>query len=379
MRRRLCIALGVLGSAVVAVAAWSAMPKPAATKTPFADRQAQREQRYEAGRQAALAKLGKTPPGHIRICGVDVALDAVRVELDVKQTSFPVETEPGSHISFVYGTFFVDDELQKLAELKQLRELSFTGSPLTNAGLVHLSKLTELRTLELGRTKITDAGLEHLANLTRLEKLDLVGLAPVSYHSTDPALAHLAGMTKLRVLVLTSCYVGDAGVERLKHLIDLEELRLDKTKITVKGTASLAGLTKLRKLNLENTDFGDDGLANLRGLTRLEELNLKRWNRGSRQFTDRGLEHLEGLTRLRKLNLYQSHITDEGLASPAKLTELRELDLSYSKVTAEGLLQLAPLKELEKLEVVSVRFRGGQNEKLRALFPKIKTIYHPGT
>ena len=47
------------------------------------------------------------------------------------------------------------------------------GSPVTDAGLVHLKGLTDLQTLDLSETKATDAGLEHLKGLTELRTLDV--------------------------------------------------------------------------------------------------------------------------------------------------------------------------------------------------------------
>ncbi|WP_298868465.1 hypothetical protein [uncultured Gimesia sp.] len=47
----------------------------------------------------------------------------------------------------------------------------FSGSTISDVGLVHLKELTNLTTLELSGTKISDAGLVHLKGLTRLTLL----------------------------------------------------------------------------------------------------------------------------------------------------------------------------------------------------------------
>ena len=60
------------------------------------------------------------------------------------------------------------------------------GTPLGNAGLVHLKGLISLLTLDFKNAPIGNAGLEHLEGLTKLETLYLV-LTQVS----DTGLVHL--------------------------------------------------------------------------------------------------------------------------------------------------------------------------------------------
>ena len=51
--------------------------------------------------------------------------------------------------------------------------LSFMGTQITDAGLVHLRGLTNLRLLEVTFTRVTNAGLVHLPGLTSLRRLYL--------------------------------------------------------------------------------------------------------------------------------------------------------------------------------------------------------------
>ena len=71
-------------------------------------------------------------------------------------------------------------------------------------------------------------------------------------------------------------------------------------------------MTNLETLSLVNTQITDAGLQHLKGLTKLRELRLYT------QITDAGLEHLEGLTNLESLFLGGTHLTDEGVKQLGK-------------------------------------------------------------
>lgn len=88
-------------------------------------------------------------------------------------------------------------------------------------------------------------------------------------------------------VVFASSSVGDAGLECLKGLPQLEWLDLSNTQVTDAGLGHLEGLTQLSDLDLSNTQVTDAGLGALRGMTRLKFLKL----RGTK-VTDAGIEEL---------------------------------------------------------------------------------------
>ena len=61
----------------------------------------------------------------------------------------------------------------KVNEQGEIDHVGLFGTPITDAGLVHLKGLTSLQDLNLSGTKITDVGLAHLAGLTSLRPLRL--------------------------------------------------------------------------------------------------------------------------------------------------------------------------------------------------------------
>ncbi|MAV35037.1 MAG: hypothetical protein CMJ59_06220, partial [Planctomycetaceae bacterium] len=107
----------------------------------------------------------------------------------------------------------------RLAELVfslqgEVIKVTFNGSQITDAGLVHLTGLTDLQTLDLTLcTNVTDAGLVHLQGRTTLEYLNLNGTGV-----TDAGLAHLAGLTKLQSISLPK-QITDAGIAELQKAL----------------------------------------------------------------------------------------------------------------------------------------------------------------
>jgi hypothetical protein len=92
--------------------------------------------------------------------------------------------------------------------------VSFGGTQVTDAGLVHLRGLTQLEWLTLHSTQVTDAGLVHVRGLTRLQGLNLS-----STQVTDAGLEHLRGLTRLTYLHLSNTQVTDASVNELKKVL----------------------------------------------------------------------------------------------------------------------------------------------------------------
>ena len=79
----------------------------------------------------------------------------------------------------------------------------------------------------------------------------------------DCTLACIAGFPKLKRLSLRMCDVGDAGMEHLIRVRDLEDLDLFCTDVTDAGLIRLKELRNLQAINLRYTDVTDSGVAEL--------------------------------------------------------------------------------------------------------------------
>ena len=116
----------------------------------------------------------------------------------------------------------VDDaELRNLQVLTGLRYLDLSGTPVTDAGLVHVLACRSLDTLMLWETAVTDAGMELIGRMTSLRNLG-VGNTRV----TDAGLRHLRGLLGLRSIQLWGTDVTGPGLDVLHDLPELETITL---------------------------------------------------------------------------------------------------------------------------------------------------------
>ena len=126
--------------------------------------------------------------------------------------------------------------------------------------------------------------------------------------------------------------VGDAEVQRLKGLPQLQWLDLSYTKLSDAGLKHIEGLTQLQWLWLRGTKLSDAGLEHLEALTKLQELFLD-----DTKVSDAGLEHLKRLTQLQCLELTGTKVSNAGLDRLKGLARLRWLYLVGTKVSDAGL------------------------------------------
>jgi hypothetical protein len=136
---------------------------------------------------------------------------------------------------YLRGTKVTDEQLEMVADLPYLDNLTLDETPISDQGYAHLKKLRNLKVLWLNETKIEDNGLRSLAKLTKLTDLHLRDT-----NITDAGLKHLSGSTNLdEWLNLRNTKVSDAGLKHLRGLKKLDELVLSGTNVTEEGARSL--------------------------------------------------------------------------------------------------------------------------------------------
>jgi hypothetical protein len=262
----------------------------------------------------------------------------------------------------------IDDALMAtIGKLGHLQDLRIDGSPLTDAGLVHLRGLTRLEELHIDNTPgVTDAGMVHLAGLKRLRVLHIVDSGV-----KGPGLASLVGLNRLEELDL-SIPVTDADLAPISRLVSLRHFFLygDSPRLTDAGLVHLKRLTNLKALTLTSTLLTDAGLAHLSGLTNLEELALN--GSPTPGITSAGLVHFKDMKRLWGLQLAGSNVAS--LEPLNHLTGIRAIWLAETQVGDASLAALANFRQMEVLFLMNTRVTPSGIAALQKALPSVQIM-----
>ena len=253
-------------------------------------------------------------------------------------------------------TWATDNDVQRLAGLKDLKRLDLSLTYVSDRGIESLQKLTRLEDLNLFAAEfITDAAVSYLRANTALRRLNLRGT-----DITDTSLQYVAAITGLRQLDVSYTQISDPGIDHLAALSELEDLNLGGNKISGVSLNVLKLLPKLKRLSfsgIQRRNAGlcwapvitDQELATLSLLTSLEELDLGwRVELGTQDPALKGRPQT-GEAECRIVG--GIHVTDQGLSKLTTLKQMRRLDLSGSRITPSGVKRLESLQHLERLSL----------------------------
>ncbi len=312
---------------------------------------------------------------------------------DAGMNSIRLMTELRTFDTPIRGGTLTGASLENFKSLKKLRILLLTNKPvLTDADLVHIKGLTALQHLALSispQNMITDAGVANFKDMIDMRYLSMAGA-----RVTPAGLEHLRGMTKLHELRIPGTRVDDLAP--IRHLTGLKFLHLGETPITDAGLVPIAGFSSLNTLFLQKTAITDAGVKHLRGLTTLTQLDLSqtritdaglaelaglkslvRLDLSGTHVKEAGLAHLAGLSSLVTLNLSETGVTDAGLACLTELPLLSTLDLGKTPVTDAGLKHLAAMKSLKRLSIEGSATTDAAVNSLQNSMPQLR-IARPG-
>lgn len=136
------------------------------------------------------------------------------------------------------------DDIEAIASLPRLKQLSLRGCRLPPKAIVALGKLPQLESLDLTDCLLDEIdleGIEQFKNLTNLSLADnLIG---------DDALARLTKLERLAVLNLADTDVTDDGLVELIELAQLSDLTLAKTPVSTDCVETLLEMPALRYVN----------------------------------------------------------------------------------------------------------------------------------
>ncbi|MEN6451088.1 MAG: hypothetical protein ABFC96_11405 [Thermoguttaceae bacterium] len=281
----------------------------------------------------------------------------------------------------LYRSNATDADLLHLHDLAQLRELSLFNAQITDAGLRQLTAFPQLQVLAVGSREndITDRGLETLKRLTHLRELRLT-----CRRVSDAGMRRIGRLGHLETLEICTDGIIDAGLESLRPLRNLKSLRAGI--VTDTGLRTISELAGLEELALDVTKVSDSGLERLSALPRLRNLDF--WGRSAiRVGSLRSLPRLEelsissatdanldGLAELRGLRhlVIKGDFTDAGMRNLESLKRLHTVMLGSPAVTGAAMKHLKPLTELERITLRCRSLTLNDWAELHATFPKCK-------
>ena len=324
----------------------------------------------------------------LRTCDVQVDVDALVKALDDSGGRMEqalsriarVTRNPGGGVKSlnIFDRTFSDIGMGILPRFTSLTRLSIEGTAVTNAGLKHLASMSQLEELWLNDTSISDSGLDDLRPLRALKQLHLGGtrvtvsgvlnlwpaltrvrmsfpgghLSPGSLVLDRQAgpleLIPLEGLRGLRHLQLDGIRPGDAGLENIRGLVELETLRLRRAGIRGPGLVHLHNMGGLRVLDLTGNRLDRVTNDSIAAWVELGELILDHSDINTLAPIVTG-----GRPALRRLSLVGTPVDDEQLALVPRLDGLELLDLSGCPVTDQGIA--AHLPRLGSLQALALR------------------------
>ena len=152
--------------------------------------------------------------------------------------------------------------------LLTIKRIDRADNIMSDKAMAQIADLTDLRFLQIN-DPVTDSGLEHLKKLRKLEELKIFGAA-----ITDGGLDRITHLQNLKKLDLSFCPLTNECLSHVVQLDNLESLSVANTQITDEGMSVIAKLPRLRELKIQNTTVSNAGLENLSKAKSLELVDI---------------------------------------------------------------------------------------------------------
>jgi hypothetical protein len=289
--------------------------------------------------------------------------------------SAPKDVSSLTNVDISYGTTLTRDDIEFLASLQNVEELSFGGNldgeyVAIEGDLSPLGKLKRLESVFLCKRDMRDSDLAFLRELPNLRSLEFLA-GPNPFHengsSVTDACAESIGQAKnLRWLEI---YNGDKLSDRFiegisQHLEELEHLHLGSDNLTDRSLQLLAKQCgNLKSIDLYSKQFTDEGVAFLASAKQLQKVWLE-----CPLLTNESVSVLTELRDLRHLLITAPTVTNEVVEKVAKLTELQILCLRNTPLSDEQFAMFANHPKLESI------FANGRNLTTENVLQVIATM-----
>ena len=289
--------------------------------------------------------------------------------------SAPKDVSSLTNVDISYGTTLTREDIEFLASLQNIEELSFGGNlddeyVAIEGDLSPLGKLKRLESVFLCKRNMHDRDLEFLRELPNLKALELLA-GPNPFHengsSVTDACAESIGQAKnLRWLEI---YNGDKLSDRFiegisEQLEELEHLHLGSDNLTDRSLQLLAKQCgNLKSIDLYSKQFTDQGVAFLASAKQLQKVWLE-----CPLLTNESVSVLTELKDLRHLMITAPTVTNEVIEKVAKLPELQILCLRNTPLSDEQFAMFANHPKLESI------FANGRNLTTENVLQVIATM-----
>lgn len=198
-----------------------------------------------------------------------------------------------------------------------------------------VGSLTGLRQITLTGSDVTDAGLKCLAKLPNLTKLEIA-----SIQTNGSCFKGMSTLRHLNDLTISGDSIKLENVKFLAMLPELQSLQFDRACVNNAEVAYIGQCKELRSLDISlNPAVTDDSAKSLANLKHLETLNIS-----GTSISLKGLTGLKGL--------------------PLKWIGLPKAD--YNRLEAEEIKRLFPTAQIKCLPNIDRRFDPKDADKLLA-------------
>ncbi|MFA9392662.1 MAG: hypothetical protein ACERKD_22830 [Prolixibacteraceae bacterium] len=220
-------------------------------------------------------------------------------------------------------------------ENNRVKEIWMTNNNLKGDFPPELTRLTELRKLDLSYAELGQASIDIIASLTNLEDLEL---AVCNIYAEFPAT--FMQLTKLKILDLTNNRFYGTILDKITNAVDLTMLDLSVNQFTGSLPAEISKLSKLTELTLFKNKFKGSLPSSITSLSKLSRLNL-----GNNQFEGEIPTDINKMSNLQYLYLNNNSFSGSIPGTFHTLTKLIDLGLTFNNFTG-NLPNLSALKSL---------------------------------
>jgi hypothetical protein len=289
--------------------------------------------------------------------------------------SAPKDVSSLTNVDISYGTTLTRDDIEYLASLQNVEELSFGGNldgeyVAIEGDLSPLGKLKRLESVFLCKRDMRDIDLAFLRELPNLRSLEfLAGPNPFHENGSSVTDACAESIGQARNLRWLEIYNGDKLSDRFiegisQHLEELEHLHLGSDNLTDRSLQLLAKQCgNLKSIDLYSKQFTDQGVAFLASAKQLQKVWLE-----CPLLTNESVSVLTELRDLRHLLITAPTVTNEVVEKVAKLPELQILCLRNTPLSDEQFAMFANHPKLESI------FANGRNLTTENVLQVIATM-----